>query len=60
MADSTTQLAVLALVTTAAGAGMMWLGLARGMLSFRRDERRCPSCDRLMRTRVCPTCARGS
>jgi hypothetical protein len=53
-------LALLALVTTGAGAGMLWLGLDRGMLRFRRTERRCPSCDRLIRSRVCPTCAGGS
>jgi hypothetical protein len=56
----TAHLALLALITTGAGAGMIWLGLDRGMLRFRWTERRCPSCDRLIRGRVCPTCAGGS
>jgi hypothetical protein len=60
VADPLAHLALLVLITTGAGAGMLWLGLDRGMLQFRRGERRCPSCDRLIRDRVCPTCAGGS
>jgi hypothetical protein len=53
----TPHLALLAALTTAAGAVMMRLGLCRGMLQLRKIERRCPACGRLVRDRVCPWCA---
>jgi rRNA maturation endonuclease Nob1 len=53
----TSQLALLAALTTAAGAVMVRLGLSRGMLQLRKTERRCPACGRLVRGRVCPWCA---
>ena len=57
MADPAPQIALLATLTTGAGAVMIRLGLGRGLLQPRRSERRCPSCDRLIRGRVCPLCA---
>ena len=52
----TPQLAVLAAMTTGAGAAMIRLGVGEGLLRFRKAARRCPSCDRLIEERVCPTC----
>jgi hypothetical protein len=49
----TPQLALLAALTTAAGAVMIRLGLSRNMLQLRKTERRCPACGRLVRNRVC-------
>jgi hypothetical protein len=49
----TPQLALLAALTTAAGAVMIRLGLSRDMLQLRKTERRCPACGRLVRNRVC-------
>jgi len=47
MADLERRLALLAALTTGAGAVMIRLGLDRGLLKSRRAERWCPSCDRL-------------
>jgi hypothetical protein len=57
MTPLTPHLALLAALTTAAGAVMIRLGLSRGMLQLRKAERRCPACGRLVRDRVCPWCA---
>src|SRR5205085_11660606 len=51
-------LAVLAALTTGAGVVMIRLGLSEGLLKPRKAARRCPSCDRLIEGRVCPTCTR--
>jgi recombinational DNA repair protein RecR len=48
---------LIAAVTTGVGAVMIRLGLVRGMLESRRGVRRCPSCGRLLRERVCSKCA---
>jgi hypothetical protein len=58
----TPHLALVAALTTTAGAVMIRLGLSRGLLQLRKTERRCPACGRLVRDRVCPWCAgpRGS
>jgi hypothetical protein len=53
----TPHLALLAALTTTAGAAMVRLGLSRGMLQLRKTERRCPACGRLIRGRVCLWCA---
>jgi hypothetical protein len=53
----TPHLALLAALTTAAGAAMIRLGVRRGVLRLRSAERRCPACSRLIRGRVCPWCA---
>jgi recombinational DNA repair protein RecR len=44
------------LLTTGAGAMMILVGLSRGLLRARSVSRRCPSCDRLIKGRVCATC----
>jgi hypothetical protein len=51
-------LVVLAAVTTGAAVAMIRLGFSEGLLKSRKAARRCPSCDRLIEGRVCPTCTR--
>jgi hypothetical protein len=50
------QLAVISAATTGAGLLMVLSGLQKSLLARRRQARRCPSCGRLLRTRVCETC----
>lgn len=57
MTTLTTQLVAL---TTGVGALMLLLGLGRGLLQARTAGHRCPSCDRLIESRVCPTCTRSA
>ena len=49
----------LSLVTTAAGALMIRLGVTRGLLQPRKAPRRCPSCGRLINGHVCAICTRS-
>ena len=56
MVDLARHAPLLVALTTAVGAIMVRAGLARGMLETRRGERRCPSCGRLIRQRVCAKC----
>jgi hypothetical protein len=59
VAELATHLALLAALTSGAGAVMVWLGLDRGLLQSRMPERRCPCCGRpLNKNRACPICAR--
>jgi hypothetical protein len=57
MTDPAPHLAVLATLTFGVAALMVRLGLDRGLLQLSKDQRRCPSCGRLIRTRICPLCA---
>lgn len=57
MVDLAQHAPVVIALTTAVGAIMVRAGLVRGMLETRRGERRCPSCGRLIRERVCSKCA---
>jgi hypothetical protein len=50
----------LSLLTTAAAALMIRLGVTRGLLQPRRQTRRCPSWGRLINSRVCPACIRSA
>jgi recombinational DNA repair protein RecR len=43
-------------VTTGVAAAMIRLGLDKGLLRQRRETRRCPSCGRLIDSRVCRVC----
>jgi hypothetical protein len=52
-------LATLAVVTLAAGWLMAQAGLQKGALERRRARRKCPSCGRQIRARVCTACAGG-
>ena len=56
MTALTPQLVVL---TIGVGALMILLGLDRGLLHARNGGRRCPSCGRLIESRVCKTCTRS-
>lgn len=49
----------LSLLTTAAGALMVRLGVTHGLLQPRRAARRCPTCGRLINGCVCATCTRS-
>lgn len=49
----------LSLITTAVAALMIRLGVTRGLLQPRRATRRCPSCGRLIDSRVCAACTRS-
>jgi rRNA maturation endonuclease Nob1 len=60
MIDPVPHLAVLATLTFGVGAVMVRLGLDRGLLQLSKGQRRCPSCGRLIRTRICPLCAGGT
>jgi hypothetical protein len=57
MIDPASHLEVLAALTLGVGAVMVRLGLDRGLLQLSKVPRRCPSCGRLIRTRLCPLCA---
>jgi hypothetical protein len=52
------QVVLVALVTTGVGGVMIRLGLEKGLLVRRRVVRRCPSCGRLIRQNVCQVCTR--
>ena len=49
--------ATLAVVTLGAGWFMARAGLEKGALEWRREHRRCPSCGRALRARVCESCS---
>ncbi len=53
------QFAVISAATIGAGLLMMLSGLQKSLLAWRRQVRRCPSCGRLVRARVCETCNRS-
>lgn len=57
MTDPASHLEVLAALTLGVGAVMVRLGLDRGLLQLSKAQRRCPSCGRLIRARLCPLCA---
>lgn len=57
MINPALQLAALGTLTLAVGVATVRLGLDRGLPRFHLGERRCPSCGRPLRTRVCPWCA---
>jgi len=44
------------LVTAAAAWLMIQSGYAKGMIELKRPRRRCPSCGRSIRRRVCDNC----
>ena len=46
----------LAVVTTGVGAVMIRLGMDKGVLQPRRPPRKCASCSRLLKSRVCANC----
>ena len=48
---------VLGILTLGVGYVMVQAGLAKSALEWRRGSRRCPSCGRQIRDRVCTTCA---
>jgi NADH pyrophosphatase NudC (nudix superfamily) len=48
---------VLGVLTLGVGYAMVQAGLAKSVLEWRRGNRRCPSCGRQIRTRVCSTCS---
>jgi hypothetical protein len=48
--------AVLAVVTSGVGAVMIRLGIDKGVLQPRRAPRKCASCSRLLKSRVCANC----
>jgi recombinational DNA repair protein RecR len=50
-------IALLAVLTLGAGYLMVVAGLHKSMLEWRRSGRLCPSCGRLLQTRVCSFCA---
>jgi ABC-type branched-subunit amino acid transport system permease subunit len=52
----TPHLAILSVLTTGIGAAMIRMAIGRGLLAARQEERRCPSCGRLIRVRVCRAC----
>jgi hypothetical protein len=49
--------AVLAVVTLGVGWLMMVSGLQKSALELRKRRRTCPSCGKLIESRVCSTCA---
>jgi hypothetical protein len=51
---------LLAVVTTAVGYLMVVAGLHKRLLERRRSGRMCPSCGRVLQTRVCSFCTRRS
>jgi len=51
---------LLAVVTTAVGYLMVIAGLHKSLLERRRSGRMCPSCGRVIQTRVCSFCTRSS
>jgi recombinational DNA repair protein RecR len=50
------QVAFLGVLTLGVGYVMVQAGIAKSVLDWRRNARRCPSCGRLIEARVCPTC----
>ena len=51
---------LLAVVTTGVGYLMVAAGLHKSLLEWRRSGRMCPSCGRVLQTRVCSFCTRSS
>ena len=51
---------LLAVVTTAVGYLMVIAGQHKRLLEWRRSGRMCPSCGRVIQTRVCSFCTRSS
>jgi NADH pyrophosphatase NudC (nudix superfamily) len=47
-----------AILATTCGVGylMTVAGLGKSLLEFRRSNRICPSCGKILRARVCPAC----
>ena len=50
--------AILAIVTTGVGYLMVVAGLHKSLLEWRRSNRMCPSCGRVITERVCGNCTR--
>jgi hypothetical protein len=50
-------LALLAVLTLAVGYLMTFVGVQKSALEWRRPRRICPSCGRLLESRVCETCS---
>jgi hypothetical protein len=53
----TPHLATMAVLTLGIGWLMMYAGLQKSALEFRKRKRVCPSCGRHIRARVCTTCS---
>ncbi len=51
------EIAVAAIVTTGVGVVMMRLGLHRGAFEARVDSRRCVTCGRIMKAKLCRHCS---
>jgi NADH pyrophosphatase NudC (nudix superfamily) len=50
------QLAAMFVATTGVGFLMMMAGVHKSMLEWRNKRRHCPSCGRILDSRVCRTC----
>jgi hypothetical protein len=50
------QIAILVIVSCAAGYLMVVAGLQKNALEWRRRRRTCPSCGRVIAARVCSSC----
>jgi hypothetical protein len=50
-------IAILAVLTSGVGYLMVVSGVHKSLLEWRRSKRQCPSCGRVLTTRVCPFCA---
>jgi hypothetical protein len=53
----TPELAAIFAATTGVGFLMMWAGVQKSMLEWRRGRRSCPSCGRHIEGRVCGPCS---
>lgn len=50
-------IALLAVLTLGIGWAMMSAGLQKSALEWKRHRRVCPSCGRVIQSRVCTTCS---
>jgi len=50
-------IAVLAILSTGVGYLMLLAGLHKSALEWKRRQRICPSCGRVIEARVCSTCS---
>jgi hypothetical protein len=53
-------IATLAVLTSGVGYLMVVSGVHKSLLEWRRSGRMCPSCGRVLTTRVCSFCTRSS
>lgn len=56
MSEITPQLAAVFAVTTAIGYTMLFAGVQKSMLEWRRQRRSCPACGRRIERRTCEAC----